>query len=93
MSVVQNTGANVLIQSATIVNVQFADYECCCLALVVAGVARASRDAGGARAARRRLQRAVVSVKEARFTTTQRQQFDFSCGSAAVATLLTHHYG
>jgi uncharacterized protein len=35
----------------------------------------------------------VVSVKEARFTTTQRQQFDFSCGSAAVATLLTHHYG
>ena len=35
----------------------------------------------------------VVSVKEARFATTQRQQFDFSCGSAAVATLLTHHYG
>ncbi len=35
----------------------------------------------------------VVSVKEARFTTTQRQRFDFSCGSAAVATLLTHHYG
>lgn len=35
----------------------------------------------------------VVSVKEARFTTTQRQQFDFSCGSAAVATLLSHHYG
>lgn len=35
----------------------------------------------------------VLSVKEARFTTTQRQQFDFSCGSAAVATLLTHHYG
>lgn len=34
----------------------------------------------------------VVSVKEARFTTTQRQQFDFSCGSAAVATLLTYHY-
>jgi predicted double-glycine peptidase len=35
----------------------------------------------------------VVSVKEARFTTTQRQQYDFSCGSAALATLLTHHYG
>jgi predicted double-glycine peptidase len=35
----------------------------------------------------------VVSVKEARFTSTVRQQFDFSCGSAAVATLLTHHYG
>ena len=35
----------------------------------------------------------VVSVKEARFTTTLRQQFDFSCGSAAVATLLTYQYG
>jgi len=35
----------------------------------------------------------VVSVKEARFTSTVRQQYDFSCGSAAVATLLTHHYG
>ena len=35
----------------------------------------------------------VVSVKEARFTTTQRQQYDFSCGSAALATLLTYHYG
>jgi uncharacterized protein len=35
----------------------------------------------------------VVSVREARFTTTVRQQYDFSCGSAAVATLLTHHYG
>lgn len=35
----------------------------------------------------------VVSVKEARFTTTQRQQYDFSCGSAALATLLMYHYG
>jgi uncharacterized protein len=35
----------------------------------------------------------VVSVREARFTTTLRQQFDFSCGSAAIATLLTHQYG
>jgi uncharacterized protein len=35
----------------------------------------------------------VRSVKEARFVTTQRQQYDFSCGSAAVATLLTHQYG
>ena len=35
----------------------------------------------------------VVSVKEARFTTTVRQQYDFSCGSAAIATLLTYHYG
>ncbi len=35
----------------------------------------------------------VISVKEARFTTTKRQQYDFSCGSAAIATLLTNHYG
>lgn len=34
----------------------------------------------------------VTSLKEARFKTTIRQQFDFSCGSAAVATLLTHQY-
>lgn len=35
----------------------------------------------------------TVSLKEARFRTTIRQQFDFSCGSAAVATLLTYQYG
>ena len=34
----------------------------------------------------------VTSLKEARFRSTIRQQFDFSCGSAAVATLLTYHY-
>jgi predicted double-glycine peptidase len=35
----------------------------------------------------------VTSMKETRFRATLRQQYDFSCGSAAVATLLTHHYG
>jgi uncharacterized protein len=35
----------------------------------------------------------VTSLKEARFKTTVRQQFDFSCGSAATATLLTYQYG
>jgi predicted double-glycine peptidase len=35
----------------------------------------------------------VTSLKEARYKTTMRQQYDFSCGSAAVATLLTHQYG
>ena len=34
----------------------------------------------------------VTSMKEARFTATIRQQYDFSCGSAALSTLLTHHY-
>jgi predicted double-glycine peptidase len=34
----------------------------------------------------------VTSMKEARFHTTIRQQYDFSCGSAALATLLSYHY-
>lgn len=34
----------------------------------------------------------VTSLKEARYATTVRQQYDFSCGSAALATLLTYHY-
>lgn len=34
----------------------------------------------------------VVSMAERKFSTVVRQQYDFSCGSAAVATLLTHHY-
>jgi hypothetical protein len=34
----------------------------------------------------------VTSLKEARFKSTKRQEQDFSCGSAAVATLLTYHY-
>ncbi|NYE60585.1 hypothetical protein FHW58_001737 [Duganella sp. 1224] len=34
----------------------------------------------------------VTSLKEARFRATVRQQFDFSCGSAALATLLRYHY-
>lgn len=35
----------------------------------------------------------IKSWKETRFNSTVRQQYDFSCGSAALATLLTHHYG
>ena len=34
----------------------------------------------------------VTSLKEARFKRTIRQQYDFSCGSAALATLLTYQY-
>ncbi|RFO94672.1 peptidase C39 [Rhodoferax lacus] len=34
----------------------------------------------------------VTSLRESRFLATTRQQYDFSCGSAAVATLLTYHY-
>ncbi len=35
----------------------------------------------------------LTSLKEARFKTTVPQQYDFSCGSAAMATLLTYQYG
>lgn len=34
----------------------------------------------------------LTSLKEARWKRVIRQQYDFSCGSAAVATLLSHHY-
>ena len=34
----------------------------------------------------------VKSFHERLFTNTVKQQFDFSCGSAALATLLTYHY-
>lgn len=35
----------------------------------------------------------VGSLVDARFEGAKRQQFDFSCGAAAVATLLTYQYG
>ena len=35
----------------------------------------------------------MTSLKQIRFARTIRQQYDFSCGSAALATLLSHHYG
>lgn len=34
----------------------------------------------------------TISLKEARFQTVIKQQYDFSCGSAALASLLTYHY-
>lgn len=35
----------------------------------------------------------VVSYRDIPFRSVVRQQYDFSCGSAALATLLRHHYG
>jgi len=35
----------------------------------------------------------VTTLKEERFRNTIHQKYDFSCGSAAVATLLTYQYG
>ena len=34
----------------------------------------------------------VSSLKERQFRTTVRQRYDYSCGAAALATLLTYHY-
>ena len=34
----------------------------------------------------------VTSLREARWQNVIKQQYDYSCGSAAVATLLTYHY-
>ncbi len=39
------------------------------------------------------LQIEVESYQEQRFSSIMRQQYDFSCGSAAVASLLSYHYG
>ncbi|HWA00770.1 MAG TPA: C39 family peptidase [Caulobacterales bacterium] len=35
----------------------------------------------------------VISWRDIPFRTTVRQQYDYSCGSAALATLLRYHYG
>ena len=35
----------------------------------------------------------IVTLQEARFQNVIRQRYDFSCGSAALATLLKFHYG
>lgn len=56
-----------------------------------AGVLSGTLELAGFGGARYAVQ--VTSLQEAKFKATTRQQYDFSCGSAAVATLLTHHYG
>lgn len=38
------------------------------------------------------LQMGVRSFKEQRFSSVMQQQYDFSCGSAAIASLLSYHY-
>ena len=35
----------------------------------------------------------LTSIRQTRLNGTLLQQYDFSCGSAAVATLLSHHFG
>jgi predicted double-glycine peptidase len=40
-----------------------------------------------------RISKRVVSIKEAKFKNVVSQNFDFSCGAAALATLLKYQYG
>lgn len=71
-------------------NIRFPPHWHALLAMCVLSQAAAIELAvpGGAR-----LRLPVASIKEVRFHSTLRQRYDFSCGSAALATLLTHHYG
>lgn len=57
-----------------------------CLTTALAGTVAMPVEAGGAFAL------PVTSMKESRFRSTVRQQYDYSCGSAAIATLLGEHY-
>ena len=75
-------------------NVSLTPWRCLplgCAALLLQGAAQAGAvdvplQAGGGYSV------PATSLKEARQRRTIIQRFDFSCGSAAVATLLTHHY-
>lgn len=52
----------------------------------IAGEVRVPMEAGGM------VSVPVTSIFEKRFRTTIKQQYDFSCGSAALATLLNYHF-
>jgi uncharacterized protein len=64
---------------------------CACLAVILSAPSfaqvRFANEAGGLAGM------AVTSYRDIPFRTVVRQQHDYSCGSAALATLLTFHYG
>jgi len=62
------------------------------LAISVVAAASSARGAELNLAGGLRVSVPIKSMKQMRFLSTVRQQYDFSCGSAALATLLTHHY-
>lgn len=64
-----------------------------CLSLALALPSQAARAIELSAASGARMTVPIKSWKETRFNATVRQQYDFSCGSAALATLLSHHYG
>lgn len=59
--------------------------------LISSGPAQAG-DVGFVRSAGGVFNVPITSIKEARFKRVIKQEFDFSCGSAALATLLSYHY-
>ncbi|MCD0418890.1 C39 family peptidase [Rubrivivax sp. JA1024] len=71
-------------QRATIMAVALAGS---CAAGALAGTVELPVQVGGA------YQVPVKSLKERRFSAMVRQQYDYSCGAAALSTLLTYHYG
>ena len=67
---------------------------CICVSLVAAlGAGSALADGTWFSSAGGSFNAEVRSMQELRFLETVRQGFDFSCGSAALATLLSFHYG
>lgn len=66
----------------------FASVAVACAAQVGPARAQALFNIGGDSAAVQ-----VTSLRDLPFKTVVRQQYDYSCGAAALATLLTHHYG
>ena len=62
-----------------------------CLALSSAGVQAAAFQLNGGGGDYRI--KSFKTLADSRFRNVVRQEFDYSCGSAALATLLTYHYG
>jgi predicted double-glycine peptidase len=60
--------------------------------LLLAGVGASQAGSFNGRVGSARLDVGVTSMREQKFAGVVEQKYDFSCGSAALATLLTHHY-
>ena len=94
--VIQNSGANVLIQNADQLAAKMmvnTPYLASCLAWALALATPAVHAIELSAASGMRMVVPLKTLKQVRFDATVRQQYDFSCGSAALATLLSHHYG
>lgn len=63
-----------------------------CTVMIVIGVTGAAHAGSAWVSQKNQYYVGVKSYKEQRFDGVVRQRYDFSCGSAALATLLTYHY-